>query len=88
MKVSQVEINKLSRIFNKLINDLFKQKHEELRTNFRLLENSNVSKIFSKGFVKVEKPNGQHVPNAKNLSLGDKLSLIFLDGKINVKVTD
>ncbi len=88
MKISQVELNKLIRIFDNLIFALFKQKYKDYETNFRLLENSNFTKVFSKGFVKVQKTNGQSVSKSKNLSIGEKLDLIFLDGKIKVKVIE
>ena len=88
MKISEVELNKLIRIFDNLIFTLFKQKYKDYETNFRLLENSNLTKVFSKGFVKVQKTNGQSVSKSKNLSVGEKLDLIFLDGKIKVKVIE
>ena len=88
MKISEVELNKLIRIFDNLIFTLFKQKYKDYETNFRLLENSNLTKVFSKGFVKVQKTNGESVSKSKNLSIGEKLDLIFLDGKIKVKVIE
>ena len=90
MKISEVELNKLIRIFDNLIFTLFKQKYKDYETNFRLLENSNLTKVLSKGFVKVQKTNGQSVSKSKNLSIGEKLDLILPTGlmKLSLKKLD
>ena len=61
---------------------------EKLKNLIRLLNNSNLSKIFDKGFVYVENESGKKVTKLQELLLGESINLTFSDGKAKSKIVE
>jgi exonuclease VII large subunit len=54
----------------------------------RLLNNSNLLKIFDKGFVYLENESGKKVTKLQELLLGESINLTFSDGKAKSKIVE
>ena len=61
---------------------------EKLKNLIRLLNNSNLSKIFDKGFVYLENESGKKVTKLQELLLGESINLTFSDGKAKSKIVE
>ena len=61
---------------------------EKLKNLIRLLNNSNLSKIFDKGFVYLENESGKKVTKLQELLSGENINLTFSDGKAKAKIVE
>ena len=55
---------------------------------YRLLNNSDLSKVFKRGFVYLQTNSGEKITELKHLSNNQKINLTFIDGKAKANILD
>ena len=72
----------------KSIENIINIENDKLKSFDRLLNNSDLSKIFMKGFVYLQTNSGEKVTKLKNLTNNQKINLTFCDGKAKANIID
>ena len=79
--------SKYLRVETNLQNKLFIHE-EKVNSLFRLLQNTNLSNLFDKGFVYIENEYGEKVSELKKIRTSQTVNLKFKDGKAKAKIFD
>ena len=88
MEIYNKDMNSSYSIIKKnLANKVFFNE-EKLKNLIRLLNNSNLSKIFDKGFVYLENESGKKVTKLQELFSAENINLTFSDGKAKAKIVE
>jgi len=72
----------------KSIENLINIESDKLKSFDRLLNNSDLSKVFKRGFVYLQTNSGEKITELKHLSNNQKINLTFSDGKAKVNILD
>ena len=72
----------------KSIENLINIESDKLKSFDRLLNNSDLSKVFMRGFVYLQINSGEKVTELKHLSINQKINLTFSDGTAKANILD
>ena len=72
----------------KSINNIINIENDKLKSIDRLLNNSDLSKVFMRGFVYLQTNSGEKITELKHLSNNQKINLTFSDGKAKANILD
>ena len=62
--------------------------HQSLSGYRKSLDSNNISNILMKGFTLIKDENNKIINKTKMLSLGQKISINFVDGKVEAKIIE
>ena len=72
----------------KSIDNIINIENDKLKSIDRLLNNSDLSKVFLRGFVYLQTNSGEKITELKHLSNNQKINLTFSDGKAKANILD